>query len=339
MKDFTLKKYTKLLNVLQRRGYFIFSFEQFVKNPKNKIIVLRHDVDRLPDNSLKTARIEHDLGIKGTYYFRAVSESYDENIIKQIVDLGHEIGYHYENLSGTMNDDWRLLNKKKGRLEARNVEKRNRMSDVREQVAEGGRMEIGKVEPRLNRDKLREIPKKKLGGDGSIKNFKSIDEIPSWIWEMAITPVGGQVEDFRINLEKFREIYPVKTICMHGSPLSKYDNRLLWEKYDYRDFGIIGEPYFDIDFSEVLYLTDTGRRWDGVSLRDKVSSREYEVSRKKLEARRQKSEDRGQRTDRLSDLGTKRLGDRKNGRLEGWKNRRKNWKSEETKRRREYGTK
>ena len=42
----------------------------------------------------------------------------------------------------------------------------------------------------------------------------------------------------------------------------------------YRDFGIIGEPYFDIDFNEVLYLTDTGRRWDGelVSIRDRVSN-------------------------------------------------------------------
>lgn len=60
---------------------------------------------------------------------------------------------------------------------------------------------------------------------------------------------------------------------MHGNPLSKLDNRLLWLKYNYRDFGIIGEPYFDIDFNEVLYLTDTGRRWDGdgVSVRDKVS--------------------------------------------------------------------
>ncbi len=37
--------------------------------------------------------------------------------------------------------------------------------------------------------------------------------------------------------------------------------------------GIIGEPYFDVDFSKVLYLTDTGRRWDGekVSVRDKVN--------------------------------------------------------------------
>ena len=59
---------------------------------------------------------------------------------------------------------------------------------------------------------------------------------------------------------------------MHGSPLSRYDNRKLWEKQNYRDFGITGEPYLDIDFLEVLYLTDTGRRWDGerYSVRDRV---------------------------------------------------------------------
>src|SRR5690625_2901666 len=59
---------------------------------------------------------------------------------------------------------------------------------------------------------------------------------------------------------------------MHGSPLSRYDNRDLWKSYSYRDYGIIAEPYFDMDFSRVLYLTDTGRRWDGdkVSVRDRA---------------------------------------------------------------------
>jgi len=49
----------------------------------------------------------------------------------------------------------------------------------------------------------------------------------------------------------------------------------LGEKYDFRDYGIIAEPYFDVAFDEVFYLTDTGRRWDGdrVSVRDKIRSR------------------------------------------------------------------
>ena len=61
---------------------------------------------------------------------------------------------------------------------------------------------------------------------------------------------------------------------MHGSPMSKWDNRKLWEKYEYKELGIMGEPYFDIDFKKVLYLTDTGRMWnnENSSVRDKVDS-------------------------------------------------------------------
>jgi len=61
---------------------------------------------------------------------------------------------------------------------------------------------------------------------------------------------------------------------MHGSPTSKWDNRKLWDNHNYQDFGIEAEPYFDIDFNKVFYITDTGRKWDGkkVSVRDKVTS-------------------------------------------------------------------
>ena len=38
---------------------------------------------------------------------------------------------------------------------------------------------------------------------------------------------------------------------------------------------IIAEPYFDVDFNEVFYVTDTGRKWNdsGASIRDRVDSR------------------------------------------------------------------
>ena len=68
------------------------------------------------------------------------------------------------------------------------------------------------------------------------------------------------IKSFEINLEKLRKLYPVKTICMHGSPLSKFDNRKIWDKFDYRDYGIIAEPYFDVDFDKVFYMTDKGRK-------------------------------------------------------------------------------
>lgn len=191
-RDFTLKKYSELLHGLEDGGYRFLTFEQYCLEKTSlgdiRFVILRHDVDLKAENSLATARIEHSLGIKASYYFRIVKQSNKPEIIEAIAELGHEIGYHYEDMT----------------------------------ICEGN-------------------PE------------KSIDH-------------------FRKQLEYFRQYYPVKTICMHGAPRSKYDGRDLWKRYDYHNFGIIGEPYFDVDFSKVFYLTDTGRRWDGfnVSLRDKV---------------------------------------------------------------------
>jgi len=79
---------------------------------------------------------------------------------------------------------------------------------------------------------------------------------------------------FQKELSALRRLAPVKTACMHGAPLSRWDNKTLWESYDYRDLGIKFEPYFDLNFEEVFYLTDTGRRWDGhrANIRDRVKT-------------------------------------------------------------------
>jgi hypothetical protein len=76
------------------------------------------------------------------------------------------------------------------------------------------------------------------------------------------------------DLAALRRLAPAKTACMHGAPLSRWDNKMLWASYDYRSLGIAFEPYFDLDFKDVFYLTDTGRRWDGerFSVRDKVQT-------------------------------------------------------------------
>ena len=56
------------------------------------------------------------------------------------------------------------------------------------------------------------------------------------------------------------QITDVKTIGMHGSPLSKYDNRDLWKRYDFNEFGIVGEAYLSI--KNINYFSDTGRSWN-----------------------------------------------------------------------------
>jgi hypothetical protein len=80
---------------------------------------------------------------------------------------------------------------------------------------------------------------------------------------------------FQTELEEFRKICPVNTICMHGSPLSKYNNRDLWTRYDYHSYGISGEAFlsFEQTRDDFHYLTDTGRTWSGKrSLRDVIKT-------------------------------------------------------------------
>ena len=209
--DFTIKQYRELLKSLHSAGFFFQTFHEYLtfnpstnhfepnllgekppntfqesfrarftgretsqpRTPNAQRLLLRHDVDLLPLNSLRFAQIQHELGIRGTYYFRAVPESWDEKIIQEIARLGHEIGYHYENMDTCQ-----------------------------------GNTEL------------------------------------AW-------------DDFRRNLQRLRKLAPVTTICMHGSPRSKYDNKDLWKKYDYHTLGLLGEPYFDLTFGPILPNTQT----------------------------------------------------------------------------------
>lgn len=196
MKDFTLSTYRQLLLALKNGGCNFLTFEEWCDGKATvPFVILRHDVDLKAGHSLATARIEAEMGVKATYYFRIVPQSNQPEIIESIVRLGHEIGYHYEDLS--------LFN-----------------------------------------------------GDSP----KAIDH-------------------FDKQLTHFRQFYSVRTICMHGSPISKFDNRDLWKTYNYHDYGIIGEPYFDflnaenIKINQILYFTDTARMWDGdkYNVRDKIN--------------------------------------------------------------------
>jgi hypothetical protein len=85
--------------------------------------------------------------------------------------------------------------------------------------------------------------------------------------------------DFEQNLEKLRKIAPIKTIAMHGSPLSRHDNRNLWKNQESRVYlknslDIHGEVYLDINYSAIAYITDTGRNWSSgrANRRDNVIS-------------------------------------------------------------------
>jgi len=105
MKDFTYEKYSALCRELMSSGYSIITVRDYLsRRPDTGFAVLRHDVDTKPHRSLRLARLEHSLGVTSTYYFRHTHEVFDPQIIKEVADLGHEIGYHYEVLSATKGD-------------------------------------------------------------------------------------------------------------------------------------------------------------------------------------------------------------------------------------------
>lgn len=192
MKDFNFNAFKDILLNFRANDYQIMPFIESLKSSEGNTrrVILRHDVDRFPLQTRQMAQMEAANNIKSTYYFRIIPSVFKPEIIREVAGLGHEIGYHYEDLS-------------------------------------------------------------LCGGDPK----KSIDH-------------------FERSLDKLREFYPVETICMHGSPLSKWDNKTIWQQYDYRKFGIIADTSFDVDYQKVFYITDNGRAWNrtSVSVRDKVNS-------------------------------------------------------------------
>jgi hypothetical protein len=122
---------------------------------------------------------------------------------------------------------------------------------------------------------------------GIIREIASLGHEIGYHYE-SLTTCNGDIDaayaDFCKNLDSLRQIVPVRSICMHGSPRSPWDSKNLWKKYDYHKLGIENEPYLDTDFSKVFYLTDTGRRWDGykVSVRDKIPQYQEEWAEKGL---------------------------------------------------------
>ncbi len=100
MRDFTLNKYAELLHKVLSAGYPIFGIAAWLRTlPQAKAAIIRHDVDRRPDNAVKMATLESQMKVRTTYYFRMVGSAYCEDTIRSVARLGHEIGYHYEDLA------------------------------------------------------------------------------------------------------------------------------------------------------------------------------------------------------------------------------------------------
>lgn len=99
-RDYTYELYERLLETAIANDYEIVPVSESVagESPTGRYAVIRHDVDRKPENALDLARMEADLGVSTTYYFRAIEKTFRPDLLTSVEDLGHEVGYHYEDV-------------------------------------------------------------------------------------------------------------------------------------------------------------------------------------------------------------------------------------------------
>lgn len=112
-RDFTLTKYKLLCKELKELNYKFITFSDFFSGKfKDKVVLMRHDIDNVVDYKVckAMALFENENGIRSTYYARVVPKVFNLRLLKFLETQGHEVGYHYE-----------VLNLAKGDLEEAHI--------------------------------------------------------------------------------------------------------------------------------------------------------------------------------------------------------------------------
>jgi hypothetical protein len=104
--SFKLSHYKDCLKSAKDKGYRFMTMYEFSSKreslpEKNKVIVLRHDIDHYMNLLPNFTDIEKEIGVRATHYIRLHGKynpfSYENyKIIKGLLDVQHEIGLHHE---------------------------------------------------------------------------------------------------------------------------------------------------------------------------------------------------------------------------------------------------
>ena len=94
------REYRQILQESKNQGYRFYTLQSFLQEPltgDSPYIILRHDIDSDPRAALLFAEIEGQLQVVASYYFRR--QTWDTQVINTLHRHGHEIGYHYEEMT------------------------------------------------------------------------------------------------------------------------------------------------------------------------------------------------------------------------------------------------
>ncbi|MDO9538032.1 MAG: hypothetical protein Q7J68_06910 [Thermoplasmata archaeon] len=69
------------------------------------------------------------------------------------------------------------------------------------------------------------------------------------------------LKDFEEKLAMLRKLAPVRTVAMHGAPRIRVRNADMLEGVDLSKYDLLGEPHISKEFKDIVYVTDSGRRW------------------------------------------------------------------------------
>jgi hypothetical protein len=114
-KQFTYDHYEDTLK-LAKQSYAIGPFRESEGLAQHdRYIILRHDIDFSIDHALRMAALEHRLGIKSTYFVLLHSSFYNplteesRNKLMAFVQMGHELGLHYDPRFAMVQNEVELL--------------------------------------------------------------------------------------------------------------------------------------------------------------------------------------------------------------------------------------
>jgi SAM-dependent methyltransferase len=114
---FSSQRYKELLNRIIEIKYEVHpinELEKCIASPRDRLLLLRHDVDLTPRDACKMAQAEAELGIRSTYYFLIsggyfnILEKECRTCLKEICEMGHEIGVHFDD-PGTIVEDCKII--------------------------------------------------------------------------------------------------------------------------------------------------------------------------------------------------------------------------------------
>ncbi len=94
--EFTMDAYADLLDAVTSAGYDTLTVRDYLASDDlpERFVVLRHDVDRRPQNAERMAALEAEYGVTSTYYYR--TSTFTPERVERVEAYGHEVGYHYE---------------------------------------------------------------------------------------------------------------------------------------------------------------------------------------------------------------------------------------------------